>query len=272
MIETVFDTLNAKAALFGIRRALEQCGARLPLMVSGTITDASGRTLSGQTCAAFWHAISHAEPLLAGLNCALGAAALRPHVEELARISTAFVSVHPNAGLPNEFGEYDETPESMGDVIEDFARRGMVNMVGGCCGTTPAHIREIAGRVRGMAPRRPPARNGHLSLCGLEALEVTKDSLFVNIGERTNVTGSARFRRLIKGDDYVQALEVARQQVDNGAQIIDVNWTGMLKRRAMDEFLDAHRATPISPRATWTTPAKEDRTGLRRTGKVVLNS
>ena len=278
MIETVFDTLNAKAALFGIRRALEQCGARLPLMVSGTITDASGRTLSGQTCAAFWHAISHAEPLLAGLNCALGAAALRPHVEELARISTAFVSVHPNAGLPNEFGEYDETPESMGDVIEDFARRGMVNMVGGCCGTTPAHIREIARRVRGMAPRRPAARNGHLSLCGLEALEVTEDSLFVNIGERTNVTGSARFRRLIKGDDYVQALEVARQQVDNGAQIIDINMDeGMLEgAEAMGRFLDLVMSEPDIARVPIMIDSSKwevIEAGLRRVqGKCVVNS
>ena len=278
MIETVFDTLNAKAALFGIRSAFEQCSARLPLMVSGTITDASGRTLSGQTCAAFWHAISHAEPLLAGLNCALGASALRPHVEELSRISPAFVSVHPNAGLPNEFGEYDETPASMADVIEDFARRGMVNMVGGCCGTTPDHIREIARRVEGIAPRRPPARSRHLALCGLEPLEVTQDSLFVNVGERTNVTGSARFRRLIKGGDYVQALEVARQQVENGAQVIDVNMDeGMLEgEEAMGRFLDLLMSEPDIARVPIMIDSSKwevIETGLRRVqGKCVVNS
>ncbi|MCY3820409.1 MAG: methionine synthase [Gammaproteobacteria bacterium] len=278
MIETVFDTLNAKAALFGIRRALEECGAQLPLMVSGTITDASGRTLSGQTCAAFWHAVSHAEPLLAGLNCALGAEALRPHVEELSRISPAFVSVHPNAGLPNEFGEYDETPESMADVIEDFARRGMVNMVGGCCGTTPAHIHEIARRLRHLAPRRPPARPGHLALCGLEPLEVTSDSLFVNVGERTNVTGSARFRRLIKGGDYVRALEVARQQVENGAQVIDVNMDeGMLEgEEAMGRFLDLVMSEPDIARVPIMIDSSKwevIEAGLRRVqGKCVVNS
>ncbi len=278
MIETVFDTLNAKAALFGIRRALETCGTQLPIMVSGTITDASGRTLSGQTCAAFWHAISHAEPLLAGLNCALGAAALRPHVEELSRISPAFVSVHPNAGLPNEFGEYDETPDSMADVIEDFARRGMVNMVGGCCGTTPAHIAEVARRVRDLAPRRPPVRPGHLALCGLEPLEVTSDSLFVNVGERTNVTGSARFRRLIKGGDYVQALEVARQQVENGAQVIDVNMDeGMLEgEEAMGRFLDLVMSEPDIARVPIMIDSSKwevIEAGLRRVqGKCVVNS
>ena len=278
MIETVFDTLNAKAALFGIRRAFEQCDAQLPLMVSGTITDASGRTLSGQTCAAFWHAISHAEPLLAGLNCALGASALRPHVEELSRIAPAFVSVHPNAGLPNEFGEYDESPASMADVIEDFARRGMVNMVGGCCGTTPDHIREIARRVTDLAPRRPPVRSRHLALCGLEPLEVTEDSLFVNVGERTNVTGSARFRRLIKGGDYVQALEVARQQVENGAQVIDVNMDeGMLEgEEAMGRFLDLLMSEPDIARVPIMIDSSKwevIETGLRRVqGKCVVNS
>ena len=278
MIETVFDTLNAKAALFGIRRAFEECGAQLPLMVSGTITDASGRTLSGQTCAAFWHAISHAEPLLAGLNCALGAAALRPHVEELSRISPAFVSVHPNAGLPNEFGEYDDTPASMADVIEDFARRGMINMVGGCCGTTPDHIREIARRMEDIAPRRPPARSRHLALCGLEPLEVTEDSLFVNVGERTNVTGSARFRRLVKGGDYVQALEVARQQVENGAQVIDVNMDeGMLEgEEAMGRFLDLIMSEPDIARVPIMIDSSKwevIEAGLRRVqGKCVVNS
>ena len=278
MIETVFDTLNAKAALFGIRRAFEQCAAQLPLMVSGTITDASGRTLSGQTCAAFWHAISHAEPLLAGLNCALGAAALRPHVEELSRISPAFVSLHPNAGLPNEFGEYDDSPASMADVVEDFARRGMVNMVGGCCGTTPDHIREIARRMEDIAPRRPAARSRHLALCGLEPLEVTEDSLFVNVGERTNVTGSARFRRLIKGGDYVQALEVARQQVENGAQVIDVNMDeGMLEGEgAMGRFLDLLMSEPDIARVPIMIDSSKwevIEAGLRRVqGKCVVNS
>ena len=278
MIETVFDTLNAKAALFGIRRACAACDTQLPLMVSGTITDASGRTLSGQTCAAFWHAIAHAEPLVAGLNCALGASALRPHIEELARISPAFVSVHPNAGLPNAFGEYDETPAAMADVIEDFARRGMVNMVGGCCGTTPDHIREIAGRLRDIAPRRPPARARHLAVCGLEPLEVTDDSLFVNVGERTNVTGSARFRRLIKSGDYVQALEVARQQVENGAQVIDINMDeGMLEgAEAMGRFLDLLMSEPDIARVPIMIDSSKwevIEAGLRRVqGKCVVNS
>ena len=222
MIETVFDTLNAKAALFALDEVFAASG-RLPVMVSGTIVDASGRTLSGQTPEAFWTSIRHAEPLIVGLNCALGPAALRPHVEALAAVASTFVSVHPNAGLPNAFGGYDETAEEMAAIVGDFIDRGWVNLVGGCCGTTPEHIRALAARARDAVPRVPPAAAEALTLSGLEALDITRDSLFVNVGERTNMTGSARFRRLIKAGDFAAALDIARQQVENGAQIIDVN-------------------------------------------------
>ena len=278
MIETAFDTLNAKAALYAIRQVFDARGVELPIMVSATITDASGRTLSGQTCGAFWHSVAHAQPLLAGLNCALGAAALRPHVEELAALAPTFVSVHPNAGLPNAFGEYDETPEAMADTIGDFARRGLVNLVGGCCGTTPEHIRAIAERVSGLPPRRPPEPRGTLCLAGLEPVEITGDSLFVNVGERTNVTGSARFRRLIRAGDYGGALDVARGQVESGAQIVDVNMDeGMLDGvEAMGRFLDLAMSEPDIARvpimidsSTWDVIE----TGLRRAqGKCVVNS
>ena len=278
MIETAFDTLNAKAALFGIRGAFEACGAELPLMVSATITDASGRTLSGQTCAAFWHSVAHARPLLAGLNCALGAEALRPHVEELAAIAPTYVSVHPNAGLPNAFGEYDESPEAMADTIEEFARRGLVNLVGGCCGTTPDHIREIADRVAGLEPRRPPEVRRSLYLAGLEPLEITDESLFVNVGERTNVTGSARFRRLIKSGDYTAGLDIARGQVANGAQVVDINMDeGMLDGvEAMGRFLDLVMSEPDIARVPMMIDSSKwdvIEAGLRRVqGKCVVNS
>ena len=278
MVETAFDTLNAKAALFAIHGVFEELNVQLPIMVSGTIADASGRTLSGQTCAAFWHSVAHARPLLAGLNCALGAQALRPHVEELSRIAPTFVSVHPNAGLPNELGEYDDTPAQMANVIEEFARRGLVNLVGGCCGTTPEHIREMALRIRGLAPRIPPAATRALCLSGLEALEVRGDSLFVNVGERTNVTGSARFRRLIAAGDYGAALEVARSQVENGAQIIDVNMDeGMLDGvGAMGRFLDLAMSEPDIARVPIMLDSSDwavIEAGLRRTqGKCIVNS
>ena len=246
MIETVFDTLNAKAAVFALSGLFEERGEKVPVMISGTITDASGRTLSGQTPTAFWYSLRHAEPIAIGLNCALGAEQLRPYVEELARVADVPVSVHPNAGLPNEFGGYDQTPEEIAAHLKEFAESGFVNLVGGCCGTTPAHIRAIADAVRDVAPRRPPAPEPACRLAGLEPLTIDRESLFVNVGERTNVTGSARFRRLIEGDQYPEALEVALQQVENGAQIVDVNMDeGMLDSAAcMRRFLDLLAAEP----------------------------
>ena len=245
MVETVFDTLNAKAALFALEEIFET-RARLPVMVSGTITDLSGRTLSGQTPEAFWQSINHARPLIVGLNCALGAKALRPHVEALANVATTFVSVHPNAGLPNEFGDYDETPDEMAATIGEFIEDGFVNLVGGCCGTTPDHIRALAAKAHNAKPRKPARARQTLALSGLEPLEIDADSLFVNVGERTNMTGSARFRRLIKSGDFTAALDVARQQVENGAQIIDVNMDeGMTDGVfAMQRFLDLAMTEP----------------------------
>ena len=233
LIETSFDTLNAKAAIYACLEYFENRGERLPLIVSGTITDASGRTLSGQTVAAFCHAVLHARPLAIGFNCALGAEQLAPHIEELSRIAPVPVSTHPNAGLPNEFGEYEQTPAEMAAVIGDFARRGLVNIVGGCCGSGPEHIRAIAGAVAGVTPRPISAIDPACRLSGLEPLEINADSLFVNVGERTNITGSARFARLIREEDYEEAIEVARQQVEAGAQIIDINMDeGMLDSQA----------------------------------------
>ncbi len=229
LIETIFDTLNAKAAIFAVREYFDREGIELPVMISGTITDASGRTLSGQTTEAFYNSLAHARPLSIGLNCALGAKELRPYVKELARVAQCYVSAHPNAGLPNEFGEYDETPEAMAAVVEEFAASGFVNIIGGCCGTTPAHIRTIATAVTKHAPRTIPVLEPACRLSGLEPFNIGKDSLFVNIGERCNVTGSARFKRLIKEEDYDTALEVALEQVENGAQVIDINMDeGML--------------------------------------------
>jgi 5-methyltetrahydrofolate--homocysteine methyltransferase len=223
LVETIFDTLNAKAALFAISSLFEERGSRVPLMISGTITDASGRTLSGQTTEAFWNSVNHAQPLIIGLNCALGARDLRPHLVDLCRLADTYVSVHPNAGLPNEFGGYDETPDYMANVLEEFAKSGLVNLVGGCCGTTPDHISAIGKSMEGV-PARPRARVAtRCRLSGLEPLTITPQSNFLNVGERTNVAGSARFKRLIVEDDFETALQVARQQVDNGAQIIDVN-------------------------------------------------
>ena len=246
MIETIFDTLNGKAALFALDELFAERGQSVPVMVSGTITDLSGRTLSGQTPEAFWNSVAPARPLIVGLNCALGPEALRPHVEALARVATTHVSVHPNAGLPNEFGGYDESPEAMARVVGDFVDQGLVNLVGGCCGTTPEHIRALAERIDGRAPRSPAPERAALSLSGLEALEVTSDSLFVNVGERTNMTGSARFRRLIKAGDFDTALDIARQQVANGAQVIDVNMDeGMTDGvAAMQRFLDLAMTEP----------------------------
>ena len=195
LVETIFDTLNAKAALFAIESYFETAGLRVPVMISGTITDASGRTLSGQVTEAFWNSVAHARPLSVGLNCALGAQALRQYVQELSRVAPTFVSTHPNAGLPNEFGGYDETPEHMATILREFAESGLVNLVGGCCGTTPAHIRAIADAVAGLPPRLPASPPARLRLSGLEPLTFGPETLFVNIGERTNVTGSPKFAK-----------------------------------------------------------------------------
>ncbi len=239
MVETIFDTLNAKAALFAIEEYFEANNMRLPVMISGTITDASGRTLSGQTTEAFWNSVRHARPLSIGLNCALGPDLLRQYVEELATKADAFVSAHPNAGLPNAFGEYDMGGAEMATHIGEWARAGLLNIVGGCCGTTPPHIEAIARAVEGVAPRVPPVLEPAMRLSGLEPFNVGKDSLFVNVGERTNVTGSKAFARMILEGRYDDALSVARQQVENGAQVIDINMDeGMLDAEAaMVRFL-----------------------------------
>ena len=246
LVETIFDTLNAKAALFAIEEHFATLGVRLPVMISGTITDRSGRTLTGQTTAAFWNSIRHVKPLFVGLNCALGAKDLRPYVEELARVADTFISLHPNAGLPNEFGEYDETPAYMAEVLREFAAAGFLNMVGGCCGTTPEHIRAIASAVRDCPPRRVPTLPPVCRLSGLEPLNVTPTTGFINIGERTNVTGSPKFSNLIKDGKLEAALDVAKQQVDNGAQIIDINMDeGLLDSEAlMVEFLNRIASDP----------------------------
>jgi len=239
LIETVFDTLNAKAALFAVRNVLDDMGIELPIIVSGTITDASGRTLSGQTTEAFWNSIRHGRPTAVGLNCALGGKQLRPYIQELSRIADTHVCAYPNAGLPNAFGEYDETPEQTAATLREFATSGFLNLVGGCCGTTPEHIRAIADAVAGIAPRAVPTVSRACRLSGLEPLTIDANSLFVNVGERTNVTGSAKFRKLIEAGDYAAAVDIARQQVANGAQIIDINMDeGMLdSQAAMTRFL-----------------------------------
>ncbi len=246
LVETIFDTLNAKAALFAIDAHFASAGFRVPVMISGTITDASGRTLSGQTTEAFWNSVAHGRPLVVGLNCALGAKALRQYVQELSRVSPAFVSTHPNAGLPNEFGQYDESPEYMAGILREFAESGLVNLVGGCCGTTPAHIKAISDAVAGLPPRRPTLPLPRLRLSGLEPLTIGPDSIFVNVGERTNVTGSRKFARLIMAGDYDAGLEIARQQVESGAQMLDVNMDeGMLdSQEAMTTFLQLIAAEP----------------------------
>ena len=246
LIETIFDTLNAKAAIVASRRAMHAHGTQLPLMISGTITDRSGRTLSGQTPAAFWQSIRHARPLTVGLNCALGAEEMRPHLLELATVADTLVLAYPNAGLPNELGGYDETPDQTASFVEEFAQAGLLNLVGGCCGTTPAHIAAIATAVEGKAPRAIPTRMPRLELSGLEPFALTDDIPFVNVGERTNITGSARFRRLIKDHEYGEALAVALQQVENGAQIIDVNMDdGLIDGvEAMTTFLNLIASEP----------------------------
>ena len=239
LIETVFDTLNAKAAIFAVENVFDSLGYSLPVMISGTITDASGRTLSGQTVGAFWNSLKHVKPISFGFNCALGATELRQYIAELSRICDTHVSAHPNAGLPNAFGEYDETPEQMAAEIADWAHSGYLNIIGGCCGTSPDTIKAIVTAVENTAPRKLPDIEKHCGLSGLEPLNITADSLFVNVGERTNVTGSAVFKRLIISGDFDAALDVAKQQVENGAQIIDINMDeGMLEsKEAMVRFL-----------------------------------
>ena len=246
IIETIFDTLNAKAAVCGVRDAFAALGVETPIMISGTITDLSGRTLSGQTPTAFWHSLRHADPITIGLNCALGAREMRAHLAEISRVADALVCAYPNAGLPNEFGLYDESPEFMAELVGEFADSGLVNVVGGCCGTTPAHIHAIAQRVKGVAPRAIPEVAPLLRLSGLEPFTLSPEIRFVNVGERTNVTGSARFRRLVKDGDYAAALDVARDQVSMGAQVIDVNMDeGLLdSEKAMVDFLNLVASEP----------------------------
>jgi len=278
LVETIFDTLNAKAALFAVESVFEEYGRRWPIVISGTITDASGRTLSGQTTEAFWNSVRHVQPLAIGLNCALGAKEMRPYIAELSRISDTFVSCYPNAGLPNAFGEYDEGPEETAGQLSEFAEAGFVNLVGGCCGTTPEHIKAIAEVARGRTPRVPAERAPAMRLSGLEPFAIDADSLFVNVGERTNITGSARFRNLIKSDDYDTALSVAAQQVENGAQVIDVNMDeGMIDGvAAMERFLrliasepDISRVPVMIDSSKW----EVIETGLRNVqGKAIVNS
>ena len=246
LLETIFDTLNAKAAIYAIETCFEQSGQRLPLIISGTITDASGRTLTGQTNAAFWHSVRHANPLAVGLNCAMGAKDLRQYIQELSNVADTHTSIHPNAGLPNEFGEYDETPEYMAGVLEEFAASGFINIVGGCCGTTPEHISRINAQVCSRAPRVVPEVPPRCRLSGLEALTVTPAANFINIGERTNVAGSPRFLKLVKEEKLNEALDIARQQVENGAQLIDVCMDeGLLdSEQLMQDFLQLVAGEP----------------------------
>jgi len=246
MVETVFDTLNCKAALIAIEEEFERRGARVPVMISATITDLSGRTLSGQTVEAFWNSVCHAKPFSIGLNCALGAEQLRPYVEELSRLADCYVTAHPNAGLPNAFGGYDETPEHMCSHMQPWAEEGCVNIVGGCCGTTPGHIRALKQSVTGRRPRELPAHAGGCRLAGLEAFNILPGGLFVNVGERSNITGSAKFKKLILAGDYPAALEVAREQVQNGAQLLDINMDeGLLDgKAAMTRYLLLLAAEP----------------------------
>ncbi len=278
LIETIFDTLNAKAAYFATHEVFAETGIRLPVMISGTITDLSGRTLSGQTPTAFWNALSHARPFTIGLNCALGAEAMRPHLAELSAAADTFVCAYPNAGLPNEFGLYDESPEMMAAQVAGFADEGLVNVVGGCCGSTPDHIRAIADAVKGKKPRAVPTVAPMMRLSGLEPFTLSSDIPFVNVGERTNVTGSARFRKLIKEGDLVAALDVARDQVANGAQIIDVNMDeGLIdSEKAMIDFLNLVAAEPDIARVPLMIDSSKFsviEAGLKRVqGKALVNS
>uniref|UniRef100_UPI0030F46194 methionine synthase n=2 Tax=Nocardioides sp. GXZ039 TaxID=3136018 RepID=UPI0030F46194 len=278
VVETIFDTLNAKAAIFAIETLFEEHGRRWPVIVSGTITDASGRTLSGQVTEAFWDSIRHARPIAVGLNCALGAKEMRPYIAEMSRVADTFVSCYPNAGLPNAFGEYDESPEETAAMLGEFAEAGFLNLAGGCCGTTPDHIAAIADAVSGHAPRERSVVEPAMRLSGLEPFTLDDDSLFVNVGERTNITGSARFRKLIKDGDYDTALSVAAQQVDNGAQVIDVNMDeGMIDGvAAMDRFTRLIASEPdISRVPVMVDSSKWEviEAGLKNVqGKAIVNS
>ncbi|GHC20098.1 methionine synthase [Kushneria pakistanensis] len=278
LIETIFDTLNAKAAIYALDVLFEALGYRVPIMISGTITDASGRTLSGQTTEAFWNSVRHARPISVGLNCALGAEDLRPYLEELSRRANTFVSVHPNAGLPNEFGEYDQEADEMAEIVRTFGEQQLVNIMGGCCGTTPEHIAAIKRVMTDLPPRVIPDIAPACRLSGLEPFNINAKSLFVNVGERTNVTGSARFKRLIKEEDFTTALEVALEQVENGAQVIDINMDeGMLDSKgAMEHFLKLVASEPdISRVPIMIDSSKWDiiEAGLKCVqGKAVVNS
>ena len=260
LVETVFDTLNAKAALLGIEEYLEPSGMKIPVMVSGTITDASGRTLSGQTLEAFMLSLEHVELLSIGLNCSLGAREIRPYLQEMSDKSAHFVSVHPNAGLPNQFGEYDESPEQMSVQIKEFIDSGYVNIVGGCCGTTPEHIRAFAALLDGGKIRHPVEHVSGLRLSGLEPLTAFEGSNFINVGERCNVAGSKKFARLIRDKKYDEALEIARRQVEDGAQILDINLD--------DAMLDAEKAR----RRSASTPSPRGSSSRSRTGSCSPNS
>ena len=278
LIETIFDTLNAKAAIFAVKQVFDEDSVERPIMISGTITDQSGRTLTGQVTEAFYNSLRHAEPVSIGLNCALGPDGLRQYVEEMSRISQFYVSAHPNAGLPNEMGGYDLGADEMAQSIAEWASSGFLNIVGGCCGTTPDHIRAFADAVKDISPRQLPQLPVECRLSGLEPCNISEDSLFVNVGERTNVTGSAKFRRLIKEQEYEEALTVAQQQVDDGAQVIDINMDeGMLDSAAvMKRFLNLIAAEPeISRVPVMIDSSRWDviEAGLRCTqGKGIVNS
>ena len=280
LIETIFDTLNAKAAIFAVEEVFEARGERLPVMVSGTVTDASGRILSGQTVEGFWNSVRHARPITIGLNCALGAALMRPYIAELSKICDTYVCVYPNAGLPNPMSDtgFDETPADTSALLEEFARAGLVNMAGGCCGTTPEHIEAIAAKVTSLPTRVVPEISVKTRLSGLEALNIDDESLFVNVGERANVTGSKAFARLIREEKYDEAVAVARQQVENGAQIIDVNMDeAMLDSAAcMHRFLNMIASEPDIARVPIMIDSSKwsvIETGLKcAQGKSIVNS
>jgi len=279
LVETIFDTLNAKAALFAIQTLLEEKNLNLPIMISGTIVDLSGRTLSGQTTEAFWNSIANTKNLLSvGLNCSLGPKQMKPFIQELSEIADCYISLYPNAGLPNEFGDYNESPSSMEYVLKEYARRGFLNIVGGCCGTTPAHIKRFSEMVKDFKPREIPKREPLLRLSGLEPLTVRKDSNFINIGERTNVAGSKKFARLIRGGKFEEALSVARQQIENGAQIIDINMDDAMinAKEAMEKFLRLIASEPDIARVPIMIDSSKwavIETGLKNIqGKGIVNS
>ncbi len=278
LIETIFDTLNAKAAIFAVKQVFTELGTELPIMISGTITDASGRTLSGQTTEAFYNSLMHADPLIIGLNCALGPDLLKQYVKEISRIATCYVSAHPNAGLPNEFGEYDMTPEEMSNSVQSWGEEGLVNVLGGCCGSTPEHILAINDAVSSFPPRKRPTISKECRLSGLEPLNIGEESLFVNVGERANVTGSAKFKRLILNEEFEEALDVCREQVEGGAQIVDVNMDeAMLDGKAsMITFLNLIASEPDISRVPLMIDSSKweiIEAGLKCTqGKPIVNS